>query len=509
MFTTISTVGSSYKYWMQANLLPYPPSPLTRLYLDFNNTLSDSSYNISATAFGSPTYNGSLILSKSSKQYLTLPTLTTNKPLTIEFSMKRTSVTGNCETILNMVDAGFNRMSIGIQNNNLYYHIDNSGGTDQLSLNNNTGGTASTTITKLSNTTGGDIAVSYDGRRMVYHGGYVASTGKNLYHSNDGGLNWNTSSGLYLKMVALAITADGSRFVMCQSTGNLFVGTLPASGGIGGLTQITGTNITDKPFSGVGLTADGSRFVASEYTDGIVDIMNWDDATSTYIFSNKKIFETGSVIATMGINADGSILAYCTNATKPAVVKICKWNGTNYNDADYIINGSVNMTTPRNLRFSPDGLVVYASMISNTTSSLWYSVKNSDASHNTFLSTNSTYVVTTKDFLGLSVDGSGNIYMCVQGTTADNITKINPYKTTSSYYINSNLKAITDTNYHTYKLTLDTSINLFVDSVNVKNILNTSSFIPISSSKTTSFVGNNIILKNSYPNIEMNYLYIY
>ncbi len=503
MFMRLNSLSSTFKYInISKNLV------ITNDYLfgfQFTNNFTDAKGVVTATAVGAPTNNGNLVLSRASSQYLSLSSFTSTASTSIYFQLKRTAATpSTIENIFSMSATNGYHFSLGIQNNNLYYRVNNT----DVTLNNplqglNTGSGVAAASAFGSNyptdSSGGDIAVSYDGMTIIYCGG-TSTTGRKQYWSKNGGTTWTASSSTLINMSAIAITADGTRYVVGQSPGNLHYGDCSTA------TPTNTTRITnlDRNYNGISMTADGNRMVASAGGNTIF-LFSWNG--TKYDTPPIDITYSGTTISAVALTPDGYRMAFSSGTT----IYLTNWTGTTYTTpAPASISAGTNMSNPTNLKFSLDGLILYADMSNNTTSGLYYSyINSSTGTYSQFNTVSSSILTANKEYVGLSVDGSGNIYMGVNKVAAANaFFKINPYTASSNYYINSNLTSISDTLLHEYALVMNTNgnIELFVDNVSTKKFIGVA---PAAATRGNNYIGNDQILFNSYPSVTLDNVYFY
>jgi hypothetical protein len=207
------------------------------------------------------------------------------------------------------------------------------------------------------------------------------------------------------------------------------------------------------------MTPDGKIIVTVDL-GGYVYYALWNGSNYSTFIRTGEI----SVINYIGIciSADGSKIVY-SDAGTSINLYLATWDGTNYNNR-IVLPGTPIITagsaTSRNVRFSPDGNVIYYSVQGNNVSSIWYSVWNG-TKYTSFVAVPSSAIPTNLNSSGLCVGMDNSLYLIGQGTTT-------LYKTTvtiPNYKQLSNIYTVPNNNWNHYTWQLQTNgiYNYFVN----------------------------------------------
>ncbi len=443
----------------------------------------------------------SLYLSSLLEQNLSLSTFTTPTSasgFSVSYWLKH-EPSASIETIFGAArTASADYFNLGILNNALTATIGNnlSGITftnSRLSASYDPIYTVDTTLTCC------DVVISADGRRLVFTSGWATTGNTYVNYTSSFEFNGTTSNnsvwapvkritGVY-RMMHMAITSNGNRFIISQSygvspnTGYLYLSTWNESiNEYNPLVQITNT-ITD--VLGISMTYDGNMLVTCSSNN--INMYNWNSILNTYALIRTTQVNNITTLLAVALTPDGSKISYSDNNNK---IYYSLWNNAtknfNYNN-DLSFNAlSVGI---RNLKFSHDGTIIYASLNTNATSSVYYGIIYSST---TLTSTGTSICSANQDTFGLYIDGFGNIYTS-SNTNSFVVNKAIPSYTNYRYYYKYAFIPNNKWNHYVHTFSSGT-MNVYINGQIVNSL---TSIYPTSVSRSNNFIGNAFYLSKT------------
>jgi hypothetical protein len=325
------------------------------------------------------------------------------------------------------------------------------------------------------------IQIVANGTRIVYTDSYTTSL---LFYTFNG-TNWSNRQLVNLSIniypVYLSLTSDGTRGVCTSTSGYCYYFTWnELTQTYSGLTQTLDTTSRNR-CAGVDMTPDGNTIVITYDINGELTNIFFAKWNNTNYSAFTPTLDIARRYSGVGISADGSKIAYGRYDT--GSVYVAYWDNNNSN---YGVGTEISMSSipSLNIRFSPDGNIIYVTSIYDPNQRVLYSVWNG-TQYSSFQYIPTISMPANINTTGFFVqrDGSINIgfintiYSCAVSSIQTQTYNINGLQYGTSYTISVNSK----NDENNVSLPVTTTYNtLLLPPENVKGVSRTENSITIS-----------------------------
>jgi hypothetical protein len=233
----------------------------------------------------------------------------------------------------------------------------------------------------------------------------VSSTSQqNIYYYTYNGTAWvrNAVSISIPSIISMAMTPDGSRGVIGGSDNKCYYFTLTGST-YSTLRQTLDTRSLGL-CRGIDITDNGNTIVYTDEVTNSIYFAKWNESAINYDAFTKTLDISRNTYYGLGISSDGSKIAYGQSPGNK--VYVAYWNDS---DNNYGVGTPITFLGSkfaRHIRFSPNGNVIYMSMLNDLNGSIQYSIFNIDT-YSTFKYVPTTILQANVDIAGIYVDPSG------------------------------------------------------------------------------------------------------
>ena len=375
---------------------------------------------------------------------------------------------------------GNNRISLGLQGNNLLGQVVNGTGLGSLTfMTAQTSSLLTATITAIAYSTASNRFIITD-----------YTTGAIYFRTGFSGTDISFATG-YANVVGAGILNDGSRGLWSIRNGNCYYATWNGTT-YSNITTINTGAVTG--IQGIDLTEDGTILVVAigNVGGGSSGVPLWAYWTGSGYSTYKSILgATTSNYASIAITPDGSRIAFSDFTTNN--VYYATWNGSNYSNTTLLTNTGVNCFC---MKFSKDGNILFLITISGN--ALKYFIWNG-SSFGSIQSVTVFNPIVTNPY-GLCLDYNNIIYGCTYGISS-------LYKTTfsvSNQYIATNFftsQNLNDGAWRHVAWTIDPSYNRYKYYLNgslIKTDASLGYVFPSATTRTNNLLGVATDLSMSY-----------